>query len=37
MIDPDLMILTILLVLVIAVILTPPGPGTPLRCPVPNR
>jgi hypothetical protein len=37
MIDMDLMILVILLAVVIAVILTPPGPGTPLRSPVPSR
>jgi hypothetical protein len=37
MIDPDLMSLLILLVVVLAALLIPPGPGTPLRSPVPSR
>jgi hypothetical protein len=37
MIDPDLMSLVILLVVVLAALLIPPGPGTPLRSPVPSR
>jgi hypothetical protein len=37
MIDPDLMSLIILLVIVLAALLIPPGPGTPLRSPVPSR
>jgi hypothetical protein len=37
MIDPDLMIVVVLLVVVIAALLAPPGPGTPLRSPVPSR
>jgi hypothetical protein len=35
--DPDLMSLVILLVVVLAALLVPPGPGTPLRSPVPSR
>lgn len=37
MIDSDLMTVVILLVVVVAALLIPPGPGTPLRMPVPNR
>jgi hypothetical protein len=37
MLNPDLMSLLILLVVVLAVLLVPPGPGTPLRAPVPTR
>jgi hypothetical protein len=37
MIDPDLMSLVILLVVVLAALLIPPGPGTPLRSPVSSR
>lgn len=37
MFDPDVMSLVILLVVVLAALLIPPGPGTPLRSPVPTR
>jgi hypothetical protein len=37
MINPDLMTVVILLVVVVAALLVPPGPGTPLRAPVPSR
>jgi hypothetical protein len=37
MIDPDLISLVVLLVVVLAALLIPPGPGTPLRSPVPSR
>jgi hypothetical protein len=37
MIDPDLISLVVLLVVVLAALLIPPGPGTPLRSPVPTR
>jgi hypothetical protein len=37
MIDPDVMTLLILLVAVLIALLIPPGPGTPLRAPVPTR
>jgi hypothetical protein len=37
MIDPDLMSLIILLLVVLAALLVPPGPGTPLRSPVSSR
>jgi hypothetical protein len=37
MIDPDLVVLLVLLVAVMAVLLMPPGPGTPLRAPTPSR
>ena len=37
MIDPDLLILAILLLVVLVALLIPPGPGTPLRSPVGSR
>jgi hypothetical protein len=37
MFDPDVMSVVILLVVVLAALLIPPGPGTPLRSPVPSR
>jgi hypothetical protein len=37
MIDPDLISLIVLLVVVLAALLIPPGPGTPLRSPVPSK
>jgi hypothetical protein len=37
MFDPDTMSLVVLLVVVLAALLIPPGPGTPLRAPVPSR
>ena len=37
MIDPDVMTMLILLMAVLIVLLIPPGPGTPLRSPVPSR
>jgi hypothetical protein len=37
MIDPDFTTIVILLVVVLAALLMPPGPGTPLRSPVPSR
>jgi hypothetical protein len=37
MIDPDLIILLVLLVAVMTALLMPPGPGTPLRAPSPSR
>jgi hypothetical protein len=37
MIDPDTMSVVILLVVVLVALLIPPGPGTPLRAPVPTR
>jgi hypothetical protein len=37
MIDPDVIILVLFLALVMIVLLVPPGPGTPLRSPVPTR
>jgi hypothetical protein len=37
MIDPDLVILLLLLVAVMTALLIPPGPGTPLRAPTPSR
>lgn len=37
MIDPDLMTLIVLLVVVLAVLLIPPGPGTPLPSRVGSR
>jgi len=36
-IDSDSVLLVILLTVVIIAILAPPGPGTPLRSPVPIR
>jgi hypothetical protein len=35
MIDPDVMTLLILVLAVMIALLIPPGPGTPLRAPVP--
>jgi hypothetical protein len=37
MFDPDVMSVVVLLVVVLAALLIPPGPGTPLRSPVPSR
>jgi hypothetical protein len=37
MFDPDVMSVVILLVVVLVALLIPPGPGTPLRSPVPSR
>jgi hypothetical protein len=37
MFDSDMLSVVILLVVVLAVLLVPPGPGTPLRAPVPSR
>jgi hypothetical protein len=37
MIDPDTIIILILLVAVTAALLMPPGPGTPLRSPAGSR
>ena len=37
MTDSDLIILFVILIAVIAALLMPPGPGTPLRAPVPSR
>jgi hypothetical protein len=37
MIDPDFMTVILLLAVVMAALLVPPGPGTPLRMPVPTR
>jgi hypothetical protein len=37
MFNPDVMSVVILLVVVMAALLIPPGPGTPLRSPVPSR
>jgi hypothetical protein len=37
MFDPDVLILVVLLVAVLAALLIPPGPGTPLRSPVASR
>ena len=37
MIDSDSVLLLILLTVVLIALLAPPGPGTPLRSPVPSR
>jgi len=37
MIDPDVTILVLFLALVVIALLVPPGPGTPLRSPIPSR
>jgi len=37
MIDPDALMLALLLLVVIVAILSPPGPGTPLRSPASSR
>jgi hypothetical protein len=37
MFDPDMLNVVVLLVVVLAALLIPPGPGTPLRAPVPSR
>jgi hypothetical protein len=34
MIDPDVLLMVFFLTLVIALLLMPPGPGTPLKCPI---
>jgi hypothetical protein len=34
MIDPDAVMLIVLLLLVVTALMIPPGPGTPLRSPV---
>jgi len=36
MMDPDVMTVLILLLVVVIALLMPPGPGTPLRQPVPT-
>jgi hypothetical protein len=35
--NSDLLTIVILLIVVMAALLVPPGPGTPLRAPVPTR
>ncbi len=35
--DPDALILIALLLVVVCAILMPPGPGSPLRAPVPTQ
>jgi hypothetical protein len=35
--NSDLLTVVILLIVVMAALLVPPGPGTPLRAPVPSR
>ena len=37
MIDSDSLILLLLITVVLIALLVPPGPGTPLRSPVPTR
>lgn len=37
MLNSDLMGILIILVVVLAALLVPPGPGTPLRAPLPTR
>ena len=37
MVNSDLLTVVILLLVVMAALLVPPGPGTPLRAPVPSR
>ena len=37
MFDPDVISIVVLLVVVMAALLIPPGPGTPLRSPVQTR
>jgi len=37
MIDPDVTVLVLFLALVVIALLAPPGPGTPLRSPIPSR
>lgn len=37
MIDSDSIILLLLITVVLIALLVPPGPGTPLRSPVPTR
>ena len=37
MFDPDVISIVVLLVVVLAALLIPPGPGTPLRSPVQTR
>ena len=37
MLNTDVIAIVILLVVVLAVLLVPPGPGTPLRAPLPTR
>ena len=37
MIDPDALLLIALLLMLVAVLLIPPGPGTPLRSPAASR
>jgi hypothetical protein len=37
MLNPDVIAIVVLLVVVLAVLLVPPGPGTPLRAPLPTR
>jgi hypothetical protein len=35
--DPDTLTIAVLLLVVLVVLLIPPGPGTPLRSPVASR
>jgi hypothetical protein len=37
MFDPDSIVLLLLAVVVLAILLVPPGPGSPLPSPVKNR
>ena len=37
MIDSDLIAIAVLLFVVVLALLAPPGPGTPLRAPVPGK
>jgi hypothetical protein len=37
MIDPDSIMLIVLLLLVVTALMIPPGPGTPLRSPVDSK
>jgi hypothetical protein len=37
MIDPDILTILALVVVVIAVLMAPPGPGSPLHSPVQSR
>ncbi len=37
MVNPDILILTALLLLITCLVLMPPGPGTPLRDQINNR
>ena len=37
MTDSDYLTIAVFVLIIIAALLVPPGPGTPLRSPVPNR